>query len=177
MWYCRNMFIDCHGLSMLDFFTLCREQRFRTKFIRVLKQIEYPEYYLKFADTSFRTAHRTNFKLEVIRAKDLTRRTPNDTDTFNFSQCSSTQKAIGFLSKTGRSYLVVPCPDKKKREQYDSGHIAQFMRKAKSEYIHAFWNTIGDTFFDYFKSHPSKSFRLNTHGHDVYWLHARFTFQ
>ena len=131
------MFIDFPGLSMLEFFALCREQRFRTKFIGVLKQIEYPEYYLKFADTSFRTAHRTNFKLEVIRAKDLTRRTPNDTDTFNFSQCSSTQKAIGFISKTGRSYLVVPCPDKNKREQYDSGHIAQFMRKAKSEYIHA----------------------------------------
>lgn len=170
------MFIDCPGLSMLDFFKLCKEKRFRSNFVRALRRIKYPEYYLKFPVVSYNSANRTNFRVEVLRAKHLTPKGPNDTDTFPFDDCTTRRKSVGFLSKTGRSYLVVPCPDKKKHAQFDSGHIAQFMRKANIGYIHAFWNTIGDTFFDYFKKYPTKMFRLNTHGHDVYWLHARFTF-
>ena len=171
------MFIDCPGLTMFEFFKLCKEQRFRTNLIRALRKIKYKEYYLKFPIVSYNSANRTNFRIEVIQGKGLTHKGPNDRHTFNFNECSADHKSIGFLSKSGRSYLVVPCPDNTKKQQFDSGHIAQFMQKANSNNIHAFWNTIGNTFFDYFKKNPKRMFRLNTLGHDVYWLHARFTFQ
>ena len=163
-------------ISMYDFFKLCDKITFRTKLIKFLKEIALKEYYIKFPVTSYKTAKKTPFYIDVKKApSSLTRKgINNDTKTFDFKRCSPTTKSIGFLSKSKRSYLVVPCPHLKKHN--DSGHIAQFMKNANIKYIHSFWEEIGDTFFNYLKKNKDKSFQLLTHGHDVYWLHAKFTF-
>ena len=162
--------------SMYDFFKSCGKSSFRTKLIGLLRKITYEHYYIKFPVTSYNTAKKTPFYIDVKEAPSMLTREGinNDTETFDFQRCSTTTKSIGFLSKTKRSYLVVPCPHSK--THMDSGHIAQFMRYAKLKYIHSFWKEIGDTFFNYFKKYRNKSFQLLTHGHDVYWLHAKFTF-
>ena len=124
-------------ISMYDFFELCDQFSFRNKFIKLLKQITLKEYYIKFP-TSYKTAKKTPFYMDVKKApSSLTRKgINNDTKTFDFKRCNTTTKSIGFLSKTKRSYLVVPCPHLKKHT--DRGHIAQFMKNANIKYIHSF---------------------------------------
>ena len=163
-------------ISMYDFFELCEDFSFRKKLIELLKKITYKEYYIKFPATSYKNADKTSFYIDIKKApSSLTRKgINNDTTTFDFKRCNSTTKSIGFLSKSKHSYLVIPCPHSKKHT--DSGHIAQFMKSASLIYIHSFWEEIGNTFFKYFKKKQNKSFQLLTHGHEIYWLHAKFTF-
>ena len=171
-----RIYIKNDDLTMYDFFKFCKSATFRTKLIKILKNVKYKEYYLKFPMTSYRTSSETPFYIDVKKAPStLTRKNlNNDTKTFDFKKCSLTTKSISFLSKSKRSYIVVPCPNKKMHR--DSGHIAQFMKSAKMDYIQAFWKEIGKSFFSFFKSDPNKTFQLLTHGHDVYWLHAKFVF-
>ena len=170
--------IKNRDMSMYDYFVSCKKKKFRKRFIHELKKIPYTEYYLRFPKVSYENAHEVPFVLKVKKAPEsLTRRGPNDNRTFDFHECRNDDtKAIGFLSKSGRSYLVVPCPHENTEKHYDSGHIAQFMRHGSIEYIHDFWKKIGEVFFHYFKNHRKRRFKLQTHGHDVYWLHAKFVF-
>ena len=169
------------SLSMYEFFSSLRNKDFRTQFIKQFERIRYEEYTIEFPSVTYTSSKTTEFELKVHKAsKSLSRNgAPNDKLTFDFHDCTKTRstKAIAFISKTGRSYLVVPCPKKSSISQYDSGHIGQFMRKAKKEYVHAFWKKISEVFFDYFKYRNRKRFQLLTHGHDVFWLHAKFNFQ
>ena len=169
--------INRPDMSMYDFFVSCKEKEFRKHFIHELKTIPYNEYYLRFPKMSYKNAHKVPFVLKIKKAPEsLTRKCPNDTKSFEFHECTGDKKSIGFLSKSGRSYIVVPCPHNKYEKHYDSGHIAQFMKHGNIEYVHDFWKQIGDVFFHYFKKHSNRAFKLQTHGHDVYWLHAKFVF-
>ena len=164
-------------MSMYAFFVSCKQKESHKHYIHELKTIPYNEYYLRFPKMSYENAHEVPFVLKIKKAPEsLTREGPNDTKTFDFNECTGHKKSIGFLSKSGRSYLVVPCPHKKYEKHYDSGHIAQFMKHGNMEYVHEFWKQIGDVFFCYFKKHSKRRFKLQTHGHDVYWLHAKFMF-
>ena len=172
------MNVKIPNFLMHDFFNALKYKEFRRRFIKALRQCPYEEYYLEFPVTTYRTASSTDFDLRIRKAPlSLSRNgEPNDKQTFDFSECGG-RKAIGFLSQSGRSYLVVPCPSKNKKKQYDSGHIGQFMRNAKIEYIHALWKKIGQVFFSYFRYRCNKKFKLLTDGRDVFWLHAKFRFE
>ena len=168
--------ISQENFSMYDFFVLCGDKKFRTKLTSLFRSIKYKEYYIFFPQTSFDTAKQTDFYIHIRQAPgSLTRNTANDTKTFPFNGCKKGITSIGMLSKSGKSYLVIPCPFKE--VHHDSGHIGQFINKGKPNYIHGFWEKIGHVFFDYFTKHPSAMFQLLTHGHDVNWLHAKFAFR
>ena len=170
--------IQDNNMSMYDFFVSLKHKQYRDYLIQQLKSVPYTEYYLHFPIVSYKTAKKTPFVLKIKKApRLLTCNGPNDTHTFNFDECTNGIRSIAFMSITGNSYLVIPCPYKQDNTHYDCGHIAQFMRHAKIEYIHDFWKKISDVFFHYFHTHPTKMFELLTHGHDVYWLHAKFVFK
>jgi hypothetical protein len=172
--------ISCEGLSMYKFFDyLLNNQKFREKLISLLKNVKYTEYYVFFPITSFKTSKNTDFSIKIEKApSSLTRpNQQNDKNTFNFEQCKKPgTKAIAFLSKSKRSYLVVPCPSNSPHFN-DRGHIAQFIKSANNDYIHGFLQILGRVFFDYFMKHRTTKFQLLTEGHEVYWLHAKFTFK
>ena len=126
-----RIFIENDDISMNDFFKYCKASSFRKQLIKILKSIPYKEYYIKFPITSYKNSTTTPFYIDIKKAPaSLTRRNlDNDTKTFDFNKCNLRTKSISFLSKSKRSYLVVPCPNTKIHK--DSGHIAQFMKHAK----------------------------------------------
>ena len=63
------MFIDCPGLTMFEFFKLCKEQRFRTNLIRALRKIKYKEYYLKFPIVSYNSAKKKKLESKLYKER------------------------------------------------------------------------------------------------------------
>ena len=58
-------------ISMYDFFKLCDKVTFRTRLIKVLKEIALKEYYIKFPVTSYKTAKKMPFYIDVKKAPSL----------------------------------------------------------------------------------------------------------
>ena len=48
-----RIYIKNDDLTMYDFFKFCKSATFRTKLIKILKNVKYKEYYLKFPMTLY----------------------------------------------------------------------------------------------------------------------------
>ena len=152
------------NISMYDFFELCKQLSFRTKFIKLLKKITWKEYYIKFPETSYKNAKKTLFYINIKKKPASLQRALERMFLiydYDLKKCQILTESYGFLSKKNRSYIIAPCP-----------HVHRHI-----DSIHSHLEELGDTFFDYFHKNQNKSFQLITFSHnDVHWLYSKFIF-
>jgi len=174
-------------MSMRQFFEfLVTSEAFRTLVINNL--LELPrrfgnQYKIRFPATSYDTMAFTAAGMAVKPTRFQNE--IEDTDTFkeHLAKCvrgtgqgSKKQHlpAISFDSLSG-NVIVSPCPEPNVLNNH-AAHIGEFMKYGSVRAVHGFWRTVGETALERMAGSPSRKFTLNTDGHDVSWLHAKFTF-
>lgn len=155
------------------FYLLDTSALFRRDIIKLFKNISFNDYTVKWPITSYNLLHKTVTRVKFY--KTTFKKRPEDRITFekSFEPCSKTMRAVVYPSKSGESILVSPCPCSK--ELCSSKTICDFSRRGKNKDVQLLFKTIGHA-VNVFKNNPKLLFILKFHGHEVAWVHAKFTF-
>lgn len=166
---------DRAQLSMFEFFEALRQGEVH-EFNDHLTDCPFHEYMIRFDETSCSESKRTPCTFTIKRTKFSSKRTDPSAFQEHFSISREDIVATSFPSISGKSYLVVPLPGGKNRKCFK--HVGSFARHAPDEWIEGLWTLVGETFFDLFcnSDHRNTRFVLETHGHDVDWLHVKFRY-
>jgi hypothetical protein len=130
---------------------------------------------IEFPKVSYATLNKT--PVTILLTKTAFQQTKEHPALFQnqLNKCTDTAQAIIFRSITKKSILVVPCNNKSTQKRYFARDIAEFVRYADTALVHAFWQQVGLVPDIYFADIPSSPFLMHTHGHDVPWLHFKFS--
>jgi len=142
----------------------------------LLSKSVFDQYMVDFPVCTYNTLQQTPAFVRLTKTQFPQREEDLQTFEDHFRKCSTnTPTAIAFPSISGKSYIVSPCPVSVANTNF-AKDIAEFVRRADRRLVDAFWKEAGNVVDKVFNKSPSLCFRMNTHGHDIAWLHLKFTY-
>ena len=142
------------------------DERFRSLFISILSEVEFPSYRWETPPVCKRNEERP-FEFVILASPELDTR-PDPTAFASYFDTPDVEDGIVTFPNLGNdAFLVVPTP----REPISAyGHLAAFTRKAPQAQNHALWRIVGRTMQHRLGNRP---IWLSTAGGGVAWLHVR----
>jgi len=145
---------------------------FRKFFVHVLASSAFGAFRWETPPVNLATASQP-FEFVLLNSPGL-QGTP-DPEPFSKHFPQATDGVVSFPNLSGSSFLIAPIPVV---GPLAYGHLADFVRNAPEEQVHALWKCVGHEMHDKLRSkswfwRAAKPIWLSTAGYGVSWLHVR----